>query len=99
MGVSRSKKPSRTAASILVRTSSMTSRRIFTALANRVMSNANGLIAVTALGSATIFAVVQLWQLRFSLVDLVPLGCMYLMTRSTHWHRGKPLDISVRNIK
>ncbi len=99
MGVSASKKPSGTAASILVRTCLMTSRRIFAALANRVTSNASGLIAVTALASATIFAVVQLWQLRFSLVDLVPLGCIYLMTRSTHWHRVEAPDTSVRNIK
>ena len=77
----------------------MTSRRTFTALSNPVMSNANGLLAVTVLGSATIFAVVQLWQLRFSLVDLVPLGCIYLMTRSAHWHRVKAPDMTARNIK
>ena len=52
----------------------MTRHRIFAGLSNRLMSNANGLLAVTALGSATIFAFVQLWQLRFSLVDLAPLA-------------------------
>ncbi len=67
----------------------MTLHKIFTAPPNHLMSNANGLLAVTALGSATIFALVQLWQLRFSLVDLAPLGCIYLMTRSAHWSRLK----------
>jgi hypothetical protein len=65
----------------------MTSRRIFTAVSNRVMSNANGLVAISALVTATTVACLQLWQLQFSLVDLAPFGCIYLMTRSARLAR------------
>jgi len=68
--------------------------RIFTALSSRLMTSANGLLAIIAVGSATVFALVQMWQLRFSLVDLAPLGCIYLMTRSAHWSRmNAPLGL------
>jgi hypothetical protein len=77
----------------------MTSRRIFTAVSNRVMSNANGLVAVSALVTATTVAGLQLWQLRFSLVDLAPLGCIYLMTRSAHLRRVTRRAYTTRNTR